>query len=281
MQTGDLQRAGVGVQHGAGQDRPAESDAHQHLDRFQVIGRQPDPQWRSGLLQGVPNDPMRVGMFVRQNRRVACQLLEGHALAIRQRMGATNDDVQRIGPDQTGGESGVRLRRQRDHGHFQLAGQHCLAGQFGIHEVDVQIDVRIRLGEGAQHRWQPVQADVMAGADGQAATDELMQLGQAAAGIVQAQQHLFGIGQQGGPGLGEHDLATDPVQQLVPDFLFQRGDSLADGRLGDVQHLGTAGEGAAAGHLDKSSERLGIHGVGSARPDAHGAAGGGQKDSIK
>src|SRR3546814_2476155 len=81
-----------------------------------------------------------------------------------------------------------RLRGQGDDAEFELAGEYAFAGDLRIHEVNVEIDFGITLREAAQYRRQPMQADVVAGADRQTSADLVVQLRERAQCILDVLQ---------------------------------------------------------------------------------------------
>ena len=127
--------------------------------------------------------------------------------------------------------------------------------------MDVEIDLRIVAGELAEHRRQAVQADVVAGANRQAAADLRMQLRQRAPRIFDVLQRFVRVGQQRTAGVGQADAAADAVKQRLTNLRFERGDALADRRLRQVQPLRSQGEGAFVGDADEGGEQLRIHGA--------------------
>ncbi|MOA24830.1 hypothetical protein D3C78_1455260 [compost metagenome] len=114
-------------------------------------------------------------------------------------------------------------------------------------------------GEGAQQRRQAVQADMVAGGQGQATADVAVEVAQGAAGIVQHVEHLAGARQQRAACFGEADLAADAVEQARIELLFEGGDALADRRLGEVQALASGREAAGLGDGDEGVEAGQIH----------------------
>ena len=108
---------------------------------------------------------------------------------------------------------------------------------------------------------QAMQADMVAGGEGQAAADFTRQVGQRAAGIVQYVEDLVSTRQQGAAGLGQANLAAEAVEQAHAQLLFQAGDALAYGRLGQVQALAGFGKAAGFGDGDKGIEVGQIHGA--------------------
>ena len=106
-----------------------------------------------------------------------------------------------------------------------------------------------------------MQADMVAGGEGQAAADFTGQVGQRAAGIVQYVEDLVSTRQQGAAGLGQANLAAEAVEQAHAQLLFQAGDALAYGRLGQVQALAGFGKTASFGNGDKGVEVGQIHGT--------------------
>lgn len=134
-----------------------------------------------------------------------------------------------------------------------------LVGHFRIQELDIQRHLRMRPGEGAQQRRQAMQADVVAGGQDQPAADLAGEVVQRPAGVVEHVEQLVGARQQGAAGLGEVDLAADPVEQPGIELLFEGGDALAHRRLGQVQALAGFGEAAGLGNGDEGVEAVQVH----------------------
>ena len=167
-------------------------------------------------------------------------------------------EQERIVPHR-GGPQWRLAGAERGHGQVHLALQYLRIGLLGIHEADVQRRARVQGGEVAQQRRQPVQADVVAGGQAQAAADVLAQVLQGAPGRLGLGQHLPGAWQQGAAGLGQHHLAAEPVEQARLQRLFQRGDALADRRLGQVQLAGGGREAAVLGHGHEGRQAGPVH----------------------
>ncbi len=106
----------------------------------------------------------------------------------------------------------------------------------------------------ARSREDPMQADMVAGGQGQPAADVAAQVAQRAAGVVQHAADLAGARQQGAAGLGQADLAADAVEQPGVELLFQCGDALADRWLGQVQAFAGGREAAGFGDGDEGVE---------------------------
>ena len=74
-------------------------------------------------------------------------------------------------------------------------------------------------------------------------------LGQLLLGAVQAGADGRAVTDQGSAGVGQFRRARAALDQCQPGVAFQRGDVLADRRLGQAQRLGGGGERAARGDL--------------------------------
>ena len=107
-----------------------------------------------------------------------------------------------------------------------------------------------------------MQADVVAGADAQRAADVAAEIRQCAAAVVEFGQYPPRARQQGLTGLGQVHAPADAVEQARAEGLFQGGDALAHGRLGQVQVRRGDREGAGLGDLDEGAEVGGVHGRG-------------------
>ena len=68
------------------------------------------------------------------------------------------------------------------------------------------------------------------------------------------EQHLAGAGQQGSAGFGKLNLAAHPVKQTGAKLLFEQGNTLADGGLGDVKALCGSRKRAGFGHRHEGAE---------------------------
>ena len=135
-----------------------------------------------------------------------------------------------------------------------------LVGHFRIQELDIQRHLRMRPGEGAQQRRQAMQADVVAGGEGQPTADVAAQVGQCAARIVEHVEDAIGARQQGATGFGEADFAAQAVEQAHLELLLEGGDAFAHRRLGQVQAFTGYRETAGFGHGDEGIEVGEVHG---------------------
>ncbi|MNH32218.1 hypothetical protein D3C79_926450 [compost metagenome] len=137
--------------------------------------------------------------------------------------------------------------------------QNLVVGLFRIHELNIQCHCRVFTREGPQQRGQAVQANVVAGGQGQATAHFSGQIGQRAAGIIEHIENLVGPRQQGAPGFGQGHLTAQAVEQAHIQLLLEPGDALADGWLGQVQALAGARETAGFGDGDESTEVGQVH----------------------
>ncbi|MCY1356026.1 hypothetical protein D9M69_424650 [compost metagenome] len=169
------------------------------------------------------------------------------------------DEVQRIVPHRHRLHRQGGFRRQGDHRQFHAAVENLFVGHFRVEELDVQRDLGIGAGEGAQQGRQAMQADMVAGSQGQAAADVAGQVAQGAAGIVQHIEDLVGAGEQGAPGLGQAHFTAQAVEQAYAELLLQGGDSFAHRWLGQVQAFPGFGEAAGFGNGDEGVEAGQIH----------------------
>ena len=126
--------------------------------------------------------------------------------------------------------------------------------------MDVQFHVRVFAGKAAQHRRQPVQANMVAGADAQGAGHRAGEIADRPAHVFQVEQHLAGAGQQRFARLGEADAPAHPVEQAGAELLLQLGDAFAHRRLSEKQPFRRGGEGAALRHRQEGGQGLGVHG---------------------
>ncbi|MCY1442162.1 hypothetical protein D9M71_585140 [compost metagenome] len=104
-----------------------------------------------------------------------------------------------------------------------------------------------------------MQADMVAGGKGQATGHFAGEIAQGAAGIIQYVDDLISARQQGAASLGEIDVAAQAIEQAHIQLLFQSGNTLADGWLGEVQALARAGKAAGFSHGDKGIEVGEVH----------------------
>src|SRR3546814_4018144 len=104
------------------------------------------------------------------------EIVQAQASLSQQRVVRCDDDAERIRPDRLHRQLRDRLRGQGDDAEFELAGEYAFAGDLRIHEVNVEIDFGITLREAAQYRRQPMQADVVAGADRQRSEEHTSEL---------------------------------------------------------------------------------------------------------
>ncbi|MNQ86900.1 hypothetical protein D3C85_1021060 [compost metagenome] len=199
------------------------------------------------------------GIAAGKYRRVTGHVGQADHAAAGQRVFGCGNEIQRVVPYRDRMHRFAGLRGQGDHRQLGAAMQDFFVGHFGVEKLDVQRHLRVRAGEGAQQGRQTVQADVVAGGQGQAAADLAAEIVQGAAGIVQHIEDLVGAWQQGAAGLGQAHLAAQTVEQAYIELLFQAGDALAHGRLGQVQAFGGIGEAALLGDGDKGIEGGEIH----------------------
>ncbi len=83
---------------------------------------------------------------------------------------------------------------------------------------------------------------MMTGRDRKLAGNGAGEVGNVAFDVFQFAQDGAGAQQQRLAGWREVNLAPDAVKQARADILFQRGDALADGRLGQKDALGGTGK---------------------------------------
>ena len=166
---------------------------------------------------------------------------------------------QRVPPQRPGDHAVVGDRRQGNDGQLRTALHDQVVGLLGVHEVDVDIGLRIGFAEGAQYGRQPVQPDVVAGGQAQLARNLP---GQIAHGLLGGEQLLYdslGVGQQGLASLGEADVAANAVEQLAAQTLLQQRDAFADGGLGQMQPFCGQGKGTFLRYQQESLQVLDIH----------------------
>ncbi|MNP13820.1 hypothetical protein D3C76_1061170 [compost metagenome] len=202
---------------------------------------------------------MGKGIAAREHRRVLGHVGKEHRALAGQRMFRRGDEVQRVVPYRHRAHRLGGFRSQGDHRQFGAAVQDLFISHFRVEELDVQRHLRMRAGEGAQQRRQAMQADVVAGGEHQPAADLATEVGQGAAGVVQHIEDLVGPWQQGAAGLGQAHLAADPVEQAHAQLAFQRRDTLAHRRLGQVQALSGFGKAAGLGDGEEGVEAGQIH----------------------
>ncbi len=177
-----------------------------------------------------------------------------------QRMLGRDDEIQWIVPDLHRQHRLGGLWRQGDHRQLGTAVQYLVIGHFRIEKTDIQADLRVRAGKGAQQRRQPMQADVMAGRQAQPSANIAVEVGQGTAGVVQYIQDLVGAGEQGAASFGETDVAAQPIEQAHIQLCFQRGDALAHRRLCQVEAFGGQRKAAGFRNCNKGVEVGEIHG---------------------
>ncbi|MNH04517.1 hypothetical protein D3C72_1363640 [compost metagenome] len=182
-------------------------------------------------------------------------------MVVGQRVLGGGDEVQGVLPHRHGLDQVVRLGCQGDNGNLGAAMEDFVVGLFRIHELNIQRHCRVFPCESPQQRGKAVQADMVAGGQGQATTHFTGQIGQCAPGIIEDVEDLVGAGQQGAAGLGQGHLAAQPVEQAHIQLLFQPGDALADGRLGQEQAVGRPGKATGFGNRDEGAKVRQIHGV--------------------
>ncbi|MNJ58449.1 hypothetical protein D3C77_540820 [compost metagenome] len=171
----------------------------------------------------------------------------------------SGNEIQWIVPDGDGAHRQTGLRGQGDDRQFGAAMQHFLVGDLRVEKADIQADQGIAAGEVAQHGRQAMQADMVAGGQGQSTADFAAQVVQGAPGVVQHIDDLVGARQQRTPGFGQAHFAPEPIEQPHIKLLFQGSDALADCRLGQVQALGCRGKAARFGDGKKGMQGGEVH----------------------
>ncbi len=73
-------------------------------------------------------------------------------------------------------------------------------------------------------------------------------------------EDALGTGKQFAAGLGQIDSAGNAVEKPATQVLFQQRDSLADGRLSDMDPFRGGGKGAALGYGEERFQKLCVHG---------------------
>jgi hypothetical protein len=182
------------------------------------------------------------------------------ASASRQRVIASDHHRQRIGPDH------ARLQtlrgfdgRQRDHGQFVLAVSDGVVGLFRIHEFDREPHQRVATHEGAQHRRQPVQADVMAGRERERSADGSRQITDRPFGVLDLVDDALRARQQASPTFGQRYVTADAIEESYAEACLEQRNPLADRRLGEVKALGSQRKRLARSNCKEGTQQFGVH----------------------
>lgn len=164
---------------------------------------------------------MGEGARIRQHRWVGDHVIERDRLQRGQRVIRRHHELQAVLPDRLRAQRGAGVRCQCGHRQFHLAAQHRRVSQFRIQELDVQGRLRMLCGEASQQCRQPVQPHVVTGGQAQPPADRRAQVLQHAARVVQFGQDALRARQQRQPGLGQHHLAAQAVEQPCRQLRFQ------------------------------------------------------------
>jgi hypothetical protein len=100
---------------------------------------------------------------------------------------------------------------------------------------------------------------VVAGADLERARDGTGQIRDQTSTGIHPLQNLAGAWQQRATGFGQGNAAPDAIEDRGAQILFQGGDALADGRLGQVQLRRRPRKGSLGGHGHESSQQIQVH----------------------
>jgi hypothetical protein len=173
---------------------------------------------------------------------VCGELVQAEPFAARQWVIRGCHEIQRVPPYRDGLQRGVGFRGEGDDRQLHIAAHDLVVSLLRVHEIDIERNVRIGLAVAAQHRWQPVQADVVAGAQAQSTRDSAGQVVDGLPGLLQMAGDGAGVGQKCVAGFGQGDAPPDPVEQAGTELLFQGGNPLADGGLGEVQGFRSGGK---------------------------------------
>ena len=186
------------------------------------------------------DDFARVGAGPRQDGGVVRKPARWHVGQGRERVPATDDDIQWIVPDFLDAQWWLRAGRQCHDRQFEIAVRHRAAGTLRVHEAQVEPHRGVGVVETLERGRQPVQPDMVAGGHGQLAGHGAGEVGNRTPDVVELAQHAAGAGVECAPGFGQTDAAADAVKERRPEFGFEHGDALADGRLGEEDALAGA-----------------------------------------
>jgi hypothetical protein len=187
--------------------------------------------------KGLGDDAVRERHRIRQHRGMRGEIGKAHFRAHRQWMIGRDHHMQRVVPEWRGTQRWLRWA-ERGQGEFGAALQDPRIRLLGIHETQVQRHPRVQRAETAQQVRKPMQADVVAGGEAEAAADVLVEVIDRAASGVGFGEHLFRAWQQQAAGFGEQHLAAEAVEQARAQRSLQQRDALAHRWLGQVQLRG-------------------------------------------
>ncbi len=113
----------------------------------------------------------------------------------------------------------------------------------------------------AQDGRESPQTNVMTGRDRHPAGNIAGQIRYCAAAIVEIEQYLACPGFHFLPRFGEPDAARNAIKQLCADLLFERSNTFADCRLGQVKSLSRGGERTYVADQGKRSQGFGVQDI--------------------
>ena len=151
----------------------------------------------------------------------------------------------------------VRLHRQTQpdrhigltHGEIELL----------VDQQQLDADVGKAVEELAEARRQPVGAETDRGRDAQLPVRLLAGIDETRPRGLDLQLHLEGGAKQGLARLGQDEAARMAMEERHADFLLERGDLTAHGRLAQLEHVTRVGETADLGGRAEYSQTIPVH----------------------
>ncbi len=125
--------------------------------------------------------------------------------------------------------------------------------------MQVEIDLGITNLELAQDLRQSMQADMMAGAETQAAAGRVLLAAEAGPKGFQLEQNALRVGLECATVRRQDTAFTDAIEQAGVDTLFQLADALADRGLGNMQFFRGQLKRLEFGHGEKRVDLRDLH----------------------
>lgn len=112
---------------------------------------------------------------------------------------------------------------------------------------NTEVGLRVLAGEGGGVAGHEVGSDGRDDADGDAAAEVRVSVGDAGAGGLSLLEDGAGVREEGAAGLSEADAAAQAVEEFYAEVAFELEDLLGERGLGDGAALGGAAEAAGIG----------------------------------
>ncbi len=166
-----------------------------------------------------------------------------------------------IDPDGFTVEAFIAIFRQGHYGQFQVVVGNCHAGILGIHELQIEVDLRVANLEIPQGLREPVQADVMTGGKAEVTAGSRLLLAQSRAKTLQFLQDAFGVRLERRAIGGEDAALANAIEQRNIHAGFELANAFTDRGLGDVQPLGSERKRLEFGDGQEGIDLIELHGI--------------------